>query len=104
MVLSPTVIILAPNSTPMVTSCFCRKRWSINCSKRQDLPTPGVGQEGTCITDDDEFKHKAEGHADWVIILLILSEYGRRRKIINGGYWAEGQRRWNIKLLINNIY
>ncbi len=35
-----TLIILAPNSTPIVTSCLIRKRLSINYVNKQDFPTP----------------------------------------------------------------
>lgn len=34
------VIILAPNSTPMVRSCTGWNRLSVNCSRRHDFPTP----------------------------------------------------------------
>ena len=60
--LSPTVIIFAPNYTPIVTSCFCLNRWSINCSKRHDLPTPKNELARTSITDDDELKHVRKRH------------------------------------------
>jgi hypothetical protein len=38
------VIILAPNSTPMVRSWTGWKRLSVNCSSRHDLPTPAARQ------------------------------------------------------------
>ena len=34
------LIIRAPNSTPMVKSCTGWNRLSVNCKRRQDLPTP----------------------------------------------------------------
>lgn len=40
MLFSLILSILAPNSTPMVTSCFSRYRWSVYWSNMQDLPTP----------------------------------------------------------------
>ena len=40
MALSSMRIMRAPNSTPMVRSCTGWKRLSVNCSSRQDLPTP----------------------------------------------------------------
>ena len=46
----PTVIILAPNYTPMVTSCFCRNRWSMNWRRRQDLPTPIKIRDGLPVS------------------------------------------------------
>jgi len=37
----PSMLIMrAPNSTPMVRSCTGWKRLSVNCSSRQDFPTP----------------------------------------------------------------
>ena len=32
--------ILAPNSTPIVTSCLSRYRLSVNCKSKHDFPTP----------------------------------------------------------------
>ena len=40
MFLSSILTMRAPNSTPMVRSCTCWKRLSVNCSSRHDLPTP----------------------------------------------------------------
>lgn len=38
--LSATLMVLAPNSTPIVTSCLSRYRLSVYCSSRHDFPTP----------------------------------------------------------------
>jgi hypothetical protein len=40
MLFSLTFSILAPNYTPMVTSCFSRYRLSVYCRSMQLLPTP----------------------------------------------------------------
>ena len=40
--LSAMEIMRAPNSTPIVRSWTGWKRLSVNWSRRQDLPTPGV--------------------------------------------------------------
>jgi len=34
----------APNSTPMVRSCTCWKRLSVNWSNKHDFPTPALAQ------------------------------------------------------------
>ena len=47
MCLLSMVTMRAPNSTPMVRSCTGWKRLSVNCSSRQDLPTPARGPGGT---------------------------------------------------------
>lgn len=72
--LSPsTCINLAPNSTPMVTSCFCRNRRSISCSNKQDLPTPKriVKKIHTSVTDDYVFKQIIVGHYQKIIIYTL---------------------------------
>lgn len=45
------VIILAPNSTPMVRSCTGWKRLSVNCRSRHDLPTPAEQIKGYIIIE-----------------------------------------------------
>ena len=41
----PSMLIMrAPNSTPIVKSCTGWKRLSVNCSSRQDFPTPAINQ------------------------------------------------------------
>lgn len=45
------VIILAPNSTPMVRSCTGWKRLSVNCRRRHDLPTPAEQINGYIIIE-----------------------------------------------------
>ena len=43
----PSMLIMrAPNSTPMVRSCTGWKRLYVNCSSRQDFPTPARGHSG----------------------------------------------------------
>lgn len=44
------VIMRAPNSTPMVRSCTGWNLLSVNCSRRQDFPTPGKKNSvGPCL-------------------------------------------------------
>ena len=69
----------------------------MNCRRRQDLPTPGVGEESTSVSDDDEFEHIGEGHICCDVCGILL------RKINN---WAELQpdqsNRTPLRILINN--
>lgn len=46
--LSAMEIMRAPNSTPIVRSWTGWKRLSVNWSRRQDLPTPGVLDGSLC--------------------------------------------------------
>ena len=39
-------IMRAPNSTPIVKSCTGWKRLSVNCSNKQDFPTPAQARAG----------------------------------------------------------
>ena len=61
MFLSSILTMRAPNSTPMVRSCTCWKRLSVNCSSRHDLPTP----VSPAADGGRRFKARASGARGW---------------------------------------
>lgn len=67
------VTIFAPNSTPIVTSCFCRNFLSRNWSSKQDFPTPNSQICYTSIANHNQLEHVCERHF-WILFSKFIQK------------------------------
>ena len=81
------VIILAPNSTPMVKSCTGWKRLSVNCKRRHDLPTPAKSQNAWDVIKFDG-RHSNIGPGKAFSITTMNNETKNEKKEIKK-MWRE---------------